>query len=93
MEKDSVVSLAMREKHWGELTLEEKVERTRIVVRNISDRTDRANNELYNIETDFDNHNHIDGKVVVERSKKTGGPVGHSTGRLNSKEDLDKTYF
>ncbi len=60
-----------REKHWNELTIEEKVERTRLVVKGV-DRAYHINgNAVRELTNMFERHQHTDrGKIVVSLPDK-----------------------
>lgn len=64
-EQNQKLPMASREKYWSELNDEQKVERIRIVVRELMSLTSRIESRLRRIEKQFEQHNHNSGVVVV----------------------------
>lgn len=74
-----------REKYWKELTVGEKVERMREVIKAISNDMQATKRILYKMEK----HSHQDNKLVIPfKDDRCGGTIGH---RLGQKPD--EVYF
>lgn len=60
-----------RDKYWGELSIEEKIERLRTLCKALSYTLDVKNNELYDLKTFIWEHAHEEnGEVVVKVKQK-----------------------
>lgn len=55
-----------REKYWSELTIEEKVERTRLQIHKLSATLSEVKNLSENLGNKFCNHEHLNGKIMVD---------------------------
>lgn len=56
---------AMREKYWGELNADEKIERMRHVVHLLQDEVERLEKRNYRLENGFRNHSHVNDKLMI----------------------------
>lgn len=69
-----------RDKYWSELSAEEKVERTRIVlkevVENYSRRIEILQNQLFKLRASHESHKHVDGIVVLPIQSLGAGEGG-----------------
>lgn len=54
-------------KEWDQLSTEEKIERTRQMVRGLIDSMNYANRQIHNVRSKLVKHEHIDGKVVEKK--------------------------
>ena len=58
--------MSMREKMWKELTVDEKVERMREMIKSQNYKINNANSKIDDLTNDFKNHEHLNGKVVKD---------------------------
>jgi hypothetical protein len=84
-----------REKYWSELTVEEKVERLRQMLKGLADSTSRDHEKLYFLSDLFDIHEHNQrGETAVPSKKIYAGhqyPIG---GKIQAKGgNPDDVYF
>jgi hypothetical protein len=91
---ENVKDCASREKYWDELSIEEKIERTRMIVRQTievqSSEIISLRNRLYEYENKFDNHRH-DGKDIlvnancIHRNQTVGDIIGYNKHAVEEK--------
>jgi len=90
-----------RDRYWDELGIEEKLERTRSLVKALTSMLDRQNREIYELKSFIWEHSHdASGEAVVKITKKEryrleNAPGGLATA-MNAKtpsEDSGKVYF
>lgn len=62
---DMPMNTLSREKYWGELSVEEKVERIRTVVKQMQYHHNLINEQVDMLEHKFENHQHQDKEVVM----------------------------
>lgn len=94
----------VRERYWDELEIEEKLERTRALVKSLTSMLDRQNREIYELKSFIWEHSHdASGEAVVKITKKEryrlentpGGQLGGLSAVINAKTPMDdgKVYF
>lgn len=92
----SVVSGAMREKYWGEITEADKLERMRQVIKQIARRVEETSLEQYHLKNSFLEHKHLDGEIVSRiGSNDLRGDTNDVNARLRriSDGEGDNVYF
>lgn len=60
-------------KNWKDLSVEEKIERTREQIKQLSFVIGRHSNQLQELINEFRNHGHLEGKVVKDVKTSIGG--------------------
>lgn len=80
---------SVRPKMWGELKVEEKLERSREIIKTLKKELDSERDKYRHLERDFRNHAHIDSKIFVE-AKSQGNLVPFN--RYNT-PNTDEVYF
>lgn len=82
--------VASREKYWKELSIEEKQERLREVVKTQEHKIKELNELLFAISVQFNAHIHVDGKLFMPINTRTD-MMGLITNRSHSNKD--EVYF
>lgn len=91
----------VRERYWDELGIEEKLERTRALVKSLTSMLDRQNREIYELKSFVWEHSHdASGEAVVKITKKERYRLEREPGGLSAainaktpSEDGGKVYF
>lgn len=83
------LDMAQREKYWKELSIEEKIERLREVVKQRDYKIQELESEVLRLKADFPEHAHQDGKVMTPVSPRQFnlGQVGMAIGARLRKEE------
>lgn len=76
-----------REKYWEELKTEEKIERMRKIIKMIQSNFKFLDNSVKQLE----NHNHLDGEIVVPKRCITGASFGGTL--CSTINDSDNVFF
>ena len=82
-------------KMWKDLSVEEKLERTRETIKFLQSQVYRFQNQVGNLENDLKNHAHLDGKVVKD-IKTIGNTLRGLVGTLTANPQNEKegnVYF
>ena len=87
--------LVGQEKMWKDLTVEEKVERMRNVVKGFENYVVELPNKFENLKNDFQNHAHVGDKVVKDVKTYNNNLGSLSANRLNNWKDEQEgnVYF
>ena len=94
-------SQPMREKYWKELSIEEKIERTREQEKRTQMRLDDLYNLVQRVVVEFEKHEHHDEKILLPIPITSFGYSGEMIGaettlkrmRTGKSENPDEVYF
>ena len=89
----SSVLSAVQPKMWKDLNVEEKLERMREQIKYFQSNFGGINGQIQDLKNDFQNHNHLDGKVVKDIKTYNGGLLGVAKLSNPEKEASGEVYF
>ena len=94
MSPSGSVSQYVPPKMWKDLTADEKIERMREQIKHLSYLVGNANGGVNDLKNDFQNHAHLDGKVVKDIKTYNAGLLGGVAKLANPEAEKNgEVYF